>query len=54
MRQSVSVFKDADWHKGDIVVMDNLRPQQKKQPNSCGKIPPYSPDLNPIEKCGRK
>lgn len=49
-------------HKGDVVVMDNLRAHKvkgvKEAVESCGAkviyLPPYSPDLNPIEKCWSK
>lgn len=48
--------------KGDIVVMDNLSAHQSKAVReaieACGArlvfLPPYSPDLNPIEKCWSK
>ncbi len=48
--------------EGDIVVMDNLSVHKvsgvKKLIEACGArlvyLPPYSPDLNPIEKCWSK
>ena len=47
---------------GDIVVMDNLRVHKvaavAEAINACGAaveyLPPYSPDMNPIEKCWSK
>ncbi len=47
---------------GDVVVMDNLSAHKvkgvKEAIESCGArvlyLPPYSPDLNPIEKCWSK
>jgi transposase len=49
-------------HKGDIVVMDNLRSHHIKKVTEllwqnhieCLYLPPYSPDLNPIEKMWSK
>lgn len=48
--------------EGDVVVMDNLSAHKvkgvKQAIESCGAkvlyLPPYSPDLNPIEKCWSK
>ena len=47
---------------GDIVVMDNLRSHHVKAVAELFArtsfrlvyLPPYSPDLNPIERCGQK
>ena len=49
-------------HPGDIVVMDNLRSHHVKEVRELLEaegmiplyLPPYSPDLNPIEKCGQR
>lgn len=49
-------------HEGDYVVMDNLRTHHCKEVEEmiCAKdaavlyLPPYSPDLNPIEKRGQR
>lgn len=49
-------------HRGDVVVMDNLGAHKVKGVRqaieNCGAkliyLPPYSPDLNPIEKCWSK
>jgi transposase len=48
--------------KGDVVVMDNLSAHKikgvREEIEACGAkliyLPPYSPDLNPIEKCWSK
>jgi transposase len=47
---------------GDVVIMDNLSPHKSTQTieliQQVGAqvlfLPPYSPDLNPVEKCGAK
>jgi transposase len=47
-----------DWHAGDVVVWDNLKPHQsraarrflRKVGARLIRLPPYSPDLTPIEK----
>ncbi len=47
---------------GDIVIMDNLSAHKSRQARQCIEargarlefLPPYSPDLNPIEKCWSK
>lgn len=46
--------------KDDVVIMDNMRSHHAEQVEEVldnthiSFLPPYSPDLNPIEKCGSK